>query len=103
MVFIIIFYLVLFTWSFFESVGVIYAHDGTGEGGDLSEADEQRLMDLPFGVDKDSAEQHRQSSDGEDCRGQKLYVEAFFHMRFLKSGAKVEKKNEATKKVVSQN
>ena len=55
--------MVLFTWSFFESVGVIYAHDGTCEGGDLSEAYQQALVDLPFGVDKHSAEQHRQSSD----------------------------------------
>ena len=80
MVFIIIFYLVLFTWSFFESVGVIYAHDGTGECGDLSEANQQALMNLPFGVDKDSAEQHRQSANRQHRRGQKLYVEAFFHI-----------------------
>ena len=38
-------------------VNVINAKQSTGEGGDFPERDEERFMDLAFGVDEDSAEQ----------------------------------------------
>ena len=41
---------------------------------DLSEADQQALVYLPLGLDKDTTEEHCESSEGEDCGGDELYV-----------------------------
>ena len=38
-------------------VDVVDAHQRAGEGGDFPERDEERFMDLAFGVNEDSAEQ----------------------------------------------
>ena len=70
-------------------VGVIDTEECAGESCDLSEADEERFADLSLRVNEDPAEEENQASEGEDGGGQKLYVEAIFHKRFLKSGAKV--------------
>jgi hypothetical protein len=47
------------------SILIIDAHDRSGERGDLSEADEQGLMDLSLRVDKDSAKEEYESAKGE--------------------------------------
>lgn len=41
----------------FLLVNVVDAHQRAGEGGYFPERDEERFMDLSFGVDKESAEQ----------------------------------------------
>ena len=56
--------------SFF--IGVINSEDCSGEGGDLSESYEERFVDLPERGDIDAAEEHDQTSDGEDGSGSQL-------------------------------
>ena len=82
--------------TIFMLVRVVYSEQRSGKSSDLAEADEERLMNLPLRVDKDSAVKHDHSSDREDgCRKQ-LYVDFLFH------AAKVVQKREATKKVTSR-
>ena len=61
-------------------VGIIDTEESTGEGGDLPEADEEGFADLSLWVNEDSAEEHDQSTDGEDGGGQELYVQFVFHV-----------------------
>ncbi len=67
----------------FKSVRIIDAHQCAGEGSDLSEGDQQGLMDLSGGFNIDSAEEKYETTDGEDGGGDELYVRILFH------GAKV--------------
>ena len=60
---------------FLGAVDVIYSHQRAGEGGDFPERDEERFVDLSFGVDEDSAEEKYETSEGEDSGCQKLQVE----------------------------
>ena len=46
----------------FLLVDVVDAHQRAGEGGDFPERDEERFMDLSFGVDKDSAEEEDEAA-----------------------------------------
>ena len=53
----------------FLLVDVIDAHQRAGEGGYFPERDEERFMDLAFGVDEDSAEEEDEAAKTEDgCR-----------------------------------
>ena len=80
---------VIMVSTIFVFVRVVYSEQRAGKGCDLSEADEERLMNLPLRVDEDSAVKHDHSSDREDgCRKQ-LYVRMVFHRLILKSAAKV--------------
>ena len=56
------------------SIDIVNAEERSCEGGDLAEADEERLVDLSLRVDEHPAEEHRQSSEGEQCGGKELYV-----------------------------
>ena len=67
----------------FKSVRIIDSHQCAGEGCDLSEGDEQGLVDLSLRIDIDTAEEEDESTDGEDGGGDELYVCVLFHMRFL--------------------
>ena len=60
-------------------------------------------MDLSEGFDIDSAEEHDHASDTQQSGCQKLYVKLVFrHGVFFKSGAKVQQKNEGSKKIPEQ-
>ena len=80
---------------------IVDADDGAGEGGDLSEGDEDCFVDLTLRREDGAEEEKRDAGKGEDGGYQELYELCVFHLRFLKSGAKVVQKNEATKKVTS--
>ena len=67
----------------FVFVRIIYPEQCPGERGDLTEADEERFMDLSLRVDKDAEVEHDHSSNGEDRSRKELYVQIMFH------GAKV--------------
>jgi hypothetical protein len=48
---------------------IIDAEQTSREGGDLSEADEQRFVDLPFGLNERAAEEKDKPAYGKDgCR-----------------------------------
>ena len=49
--------------TIFVFVRVVYSEQRAGKGCDLSEADEERLMDLSLRVDKDPAVKHDHSPD----------------------------------------
>ena len=69
----------VFMVAIFMLVGVIDPEQCSGEGGDLSETDEERFMDLSLRVDEDSAVEHDHTSDREyGCRDE-LYVGVVFH------------------------
>ena len=67
----------------FKAIRIIDTHQRTGEGCDLSEGDQQGLMDLSGGFDIDSAEEEHEATDGEDGGGDELYVSVLFHRLFL--------------------
>lgn len=48
--------------SLTEFISIIDAEECSGEGGDLTKADEERVMDLSEGFDINSAEKHDQSA-----------------------------------------
>ena len=51
----------------FLLVNVVDAHQRAGEGGDFPERDEERFMDLAFGVNEDSAEEEDEAAKGQNC------------------------------------
>ena len=62
----------------FLSVRIVDTEQRSGERCDLTERDEERLMDLPFGVDERPAEeQHHTAYREEGCRDE-LYVQIDF-------------------------
>ena len=65
----------------FEFVRIIDAHQCAGEGGYFAESYEECLVDLSLRVDIDAAEEHNQSSDGQNRCRDELYVDAVFHFR----------------------
>ena len=66
----------------FRFVFIVDTHETAGEGHDLAESYEQRLVDLALGVYIDSAEEENEASDGEESGGDELYVEVVFHRLF---------------------
>ena len=50
----------------FLFVDVVDAHQRAGEGGYFPERDEERFMDLAFGVNKDSAKEQEEAAKTED-------------------------------------
>ncbi len=88
-------------WLFSVFINIIDTKQRACEGGDLSEADEEGLVDLSLRVNEDTAEEHDQSSKGEDSGSEELYVAVVVH-RFLNCSAKVVQKNGTTKKAVPQ-
>ena len=60
-------------------VSVVDTHQRTGKGCDLTEGDQQGLMDLSGGFYIDSAEEKYETTDGEDGGGDELYVCVLFH------------------------
>ena len=69
-------------------IDVINAEERTGERGDLSKTDKERLVDLSLRVDKDSTKEHYQSTDREDGGGSQLgnIFGCFIHKRFSLCG-----------------
>ena len=51
----------IFRWP--VSISIIDTHNGTGEGGDLTKADEEGFVDLPKRGDINSAEEHYEPSE----------------------------------------
>ena len=82
---------------FLAPIVIVDAHEAAGEGHHFSEADEKGLVDLSPGVNEDAAEEHCQTSNGEDRCRDELYVDVCFHCPtdltdltdFLFDGAKV--------------
>ena len=70
-------------------VNVIDAHQRAGEGGDFPERDEERFMDLPFRVNKDSAKEENETSGGEHCGYYQLDVNLHNARYFSKFGANI--------------
>ena len=62
-------------------VGVVYSEQRSGKGCDLSETDEERLMNLSLRFDEYSAVEHDHSPDREDGCREQLYVSVRFHKR----------------------
>ena len=63
-------------------VDVVDAHQRAGEGGYFPERDEERFMDLAFGVNEDSAEEEDEAAKGQNCGSYELDVEVMFHRLF---------------------
>ena len=56
-------------------VDVVDAHQRAGEGGDFPERDEERFMDLAFGVNEDTTEEEDEAAKGQNCGSYELDVE----------------------------
>ena len=100
-------------------VVIINPHDGACKRGDLTECDEERFVDLSLRFDEHAREEQCEPAYGQNSGCDELY-DSFFHneyilhfgdifiaipftfhfsfFTFFKSGAKVQQKNEATKK-----
>ena len=93
-------------------VVIINPHDGACKRGDLTECDEERFVDLSLRFDEHAREEQCEPAYGQNSGCDELY-DSFFHneyilhfgdifiaipFSFFKSGAKVQQKNEATKK-----
>ena len=80
-------------------IDVIDAKERTGERGDLSKTDKERLVDLSLRVDKDSTKEHYQSTDRECCGGSELgnIFGCFVHKRFLNPVQRYNKKTKPPK------
>ena len=111
----------------FRFVVIVDADDRSCEGGDLTESDEDGLVDLSLRSEPRADVKEREPAQREDSGDEELYELRVFHIRylfsgfggvplftekqplnlktfnydswhiFLKSGAKVQQKNEATK------
>ena len=80
-------------------IDVINAEERTGERGDLSKTDKERLVDLSLWVDKDSTKEHYQSPDREGSCGSELgnIFGCFIHKRFLNPVQRYNKKTKPPK------
>jgi len=58
----------------FLLVNVVDAHQRAGEGGYFPERDEERFMDLAFGVNEDAAEEEDETAKGQNCGSYELDV-----------------------------
>lgn len=56
-------------------VCIVDAKQRAGKGGDLTEADEERLVDLSFRVDERAAEEENEPAQTEDGGCDELYVD----------------------------
>jgi len=58
----------------FLFVNVVDAHQRAGEGGYFPERDEERFMDLAFGVNEDTTEEEDEAAKGQNCSSYELDV-----------------------------
>ena len=70
----------------FLFVDVVDAHQRAGEGGYFPERDEERFMDLAFGVNEDSAEEEDEAAKGQNCGCD--YLNVIFHCCCFKNKTK---------------
>ena len=63
-------------------VVIINPHDGACEGGDLTECDEERFVDLSLRFDEHAREEQCEPANGQNSGGDELY-DSFFHNFYI--------------------